>query len=364
MNDDIDKDISFDSNNICHHCQRFDKLIETRVFEGKEAENKLNKTISKIKNKGKGKKYDCVIGVSGGVDSTYVAFLTKKLGLRPLAVHLDNGWNSELAVQNLKNTLDKLDIDLYTHILNWDEFKKLQLAFLYASTPDGEIPSDHAIFATLWKIADRFNIKYIISGMNFRTESISIPNWAYGHSDWFYIKDVFKKYSKNKLEDYPHFTPIYLFYLTFIRRIKTISILNYVDYKKADAMRILTQELGWKYYGGKHFESIYTRFFQGYILPKKFNIDKRYIHLSDLINSNQITRGEALNLIEEPPYPEELQINDMEYVKKKLDLTDDEFETIMNKQIRNFRSFKNIYRIVNIMKNVVNFMRKKGIYPK
>ena len=310
------------------------------------------------------KQNDFQIGVSGGGDSTYVAYLTKKLGLKPLAVHLDNGWDSELAVQNLKNTLEKLNIDLYTHILNWDEFKKLQLAFLYGSTPDGEIPTDHAIFATLWNVANKLNIKYIISGMNFRTESMSIPNWAYGHSDWIYIKDVYKKFSRDKLREFPHFTPMYLFYLTFIRRIKTISLLNYVDYNRESAMKILTEELKWQYYGGKHYESIYTRFYQGYILPKKFNIDKRYIHLSDLINSKQISRKKALSLIKQPTYSSELQLSDMDYVKKKLELSDDEFEKIMNKKIRNFKSFRNIYKVVHFMKNVVNFMRKKGIYPK
>jgi len=207
--------------------------------------------------------YDCIIGVSGGVDSSYVAYVVRQLGLRPLAVHLDNGWDSELAVSNIKNFLNKLDIDLYTHVLDWEEFKQLQIAFLEASTPDSEVPTDHAIMAVLYKEAAKRNIQYIILGVNTVTEAIHAPRWSYGHNDWRYIKSVNRLFGKIKLKRFPHFSLFNLIYYSIIKRIKIVRILDFVNYKKQEAMRILQDELYWKPYGGKHYESIYTRFFQG-----------------------------------------------------------------------------------------------------
>ncbi|HPH99331.1 MAG TPA: N-acetyl sugar amidotransferase [Chitinophagaceae bacterium] len=230
--DSSDPDISFDEKGICNHCHRYDGLINTRVFHGDVAKAQLEKVTEQIKKRAKGKEYDCLIGVSGGVDSTYVAYLVKQLGLRALAVHFDNGWNSELAVSNIEKTLKKLSIDLYTYVIDWEEFKSLQISFLKASTPDGEVPTDHAINALLFQIAAKHNIKYIISGMNFATESMSVPAWAYGHSDWKYIKGVHKKFSAIKLKQYPHFSLLKLFYFTFIKRIQVLAILNYIEYNK------------------------------------------------------------------------------------------------------------------------------------
>jgi GMP synthase PP-ATPase subunit len=183
-------------------------MFSTRVANGEAGKVVLDRLVNKIKLEGKGNDYDCIVGVSGGVDSTYVAWMVKKLGLRPLAVHLDNGWNSELAVKNIEQVLTKLGIDLLTHVLDWEEFRDLQLSFLKASTPDGEIPSDHAISALLWREAVKRNVKYIISGMNFTTESIYVPDWAYGHSDWKYIKAIHSKFGKVKLRSYQHFSLI------------------------------------------------------------------------------------------------------------------------------------------------------------
>ena len=316
------------------------------------------------KSRTKSSKYDVAIGISGGVDSSYVAYLVKKLGLRPLAVHLDNGWDSDLAVTNIKNLLEKLKIDLITNVINWEEFKDLQISFLKSSTTDGDIPTDHAIFATLWKTADKYDIKYIISGMNYATESMSVTDWSYGHSDWRYIKDIHSKFGSKKLKTYPHFTPLYLAYITFIRKIKSISILNYIDYKKESAVETLKSELNWRPYKGKHHESIYTRFYHGYYLLKKFNVDKRYAHLSDLINAGQMTRKKALVEIKKPTYPEEMQKEDLNYVLKKLNLSKEEYQKILNSPNRTFREFKNIYSIVKLMKKTVNLLRSKNIYPR
>jgi N-acetyl sugar amidotransferase len=360
----VDTKIHFDENGICNHCHRYDELLSTRVVSGEERTCALNKLVYKIQKSGKRHDYDCIIGVSGGVDSTYVAYLVKELGLRPLAVHFDNGWNSELAVKNVERVMKKLDIDLFTYVVDWEEFRSLQVAFLNASTPDGEIPTDHAIFALLWREAAKRNIKYIISGMNFTTESISVPEWSYGHSDWRYIKNVYSRFGSAKLKTYPRFSFAYLFYVNILRRIRTVSILNYVNYNKDEVMTLLQNKLGWEYYGGKHHESIYTRFYQGYVLPRKFGIDKRYGHCSDLINAGQMTREDALKEVKEAPYPKEVQQQDLIYVAKKMRLSIDEFSEIMKAPVKSFRDYKHSYDIVQFLRRTVNRLRGAGLYPK
>jgi N-acetyl sugar amidotransferase len=362
--DTSDTNISFDEYGICIHCKSYQERLSSRVYNSSEREEKLTKLIKEIKKKSLNKEYDCIIGVSGGVDSTYVAYLTIKLGLRPLAIHFDNGWNSELAVSNIEKVLKKLDIDLLTFVIDWDEFKDLQKSFLYASTPDGEIPTDHAINSLLFREASKRNINYILNGMNFATESIVVKSWAYGHSDWTYIRDVHRKFGKIKLKNYPYYNMFSLFYWTFIKRIKVVSILNYIEYNKNEVMDILQKDLDWVYYGGKHYESVYTRFFQGFILPNKFGIDKRKGHLSDLINSGQINRDDALIELDKEIYPQNLFKGDFVFVKKKLSLTDEDFENIMNTPIKNFKHFKNIDRKIELLKKFVNYLRLNNLYSK
>ena len=365
MNNHVNKEIKFDSQGLCHHCKRYDALVEKRMVRVDERASALEGLVAKIKKAGAGHDYDCIVGVSGGVDSTYVAWLTKELGLRPLAIHLDNGWNSELAVSNIEKVLNGLNIDLITRVLDWEEFKELQVSFLKSSTPDGEIPTDHAIFATLWKTAAKYKIRYIISGMNFATESISVPNWSYGHSDWRYVKSIQSKFGTKKIKNYPHFSFFDLLWINLIKRVRTVSILNYVNFDKSDAMKFLQDELGWIYYGGKHYESIYTRFWQGYVLPKKFEIDKRYGHLSDLINSGQLSREDALKLASIPSYPSpELEEADRQFVMKKLGITEEDFQAYMKAPIRSFREFPNNFTTVARLKLIVNWMRSKKLYPK
>lgn len=362
--DTTDPEIVFDSEGVCNHCKRYDELLDKRVFEGEEADNKLESVISSIKKGGRNKEYDCIIGVSGGVDSTYVAYLTKKLGLNPLAIHFDNGWNSELAVKNIEKTLDKLGIDLYTFVIDWPTFKDLQLSFLKASTPDGEIPTDHAINALLFREANKRGIKYIINGMNFATESMAVPSWSYGHSDWKYIKAVHKRFGSKSLKNYPKYTFINLAYWTFIKRIEVVSILNYMEYNKDEVMKILENKLDWVYYGGKHYESVYTRFYQGYILPEKFNIDKRKGHLSDLIRSGQISREEALKKLDEPIYDEDLLRQDKIFVMKKFKLSEDEFDKLMQLPVKSYKDYPNSAKTVEKIKTFVNTLRQKGLYSK
>ena len=335
--DTSDPEITFDKEGICNHCKLYDRNSKY-LFSEKE----LEKEVEKIKQNGKGKKYDCIIGVSGGVDSTMVAYLTKKFGLRPLAVHLDNGWDSELAVSNIEKILKKLDIDLYTYVLDWEEFKDLQLSFLKASVANAEIPTDHAIAAVLYNTAINKGVNYIITGGNIVTEGIIPESWGYHARDLKHLEAVHRRFGKTKLKDFPKLGLIKWAYGTFIKKIKVIPILNYVPYIKKDAKEFIQKEIGWRDYGLKHYESIYTRFFQGYILPRKFGFDKRRAHLSSLINSGQITREEALKEMEKNPYPsEELLKEDKEYVIKKLGLTEKEFEDIMAQKVKSYKDYPN-----------------------
>ncbi len=325
--DTTDPDIRFDADGVCNHCHEYDRRVREEVFTGEDGRRRLQAIAEKIKRDGAGNQYDCVIGVSGGVDSTFVAYKVKQLGLRPLAVHLDNGWDSELAVNNIHKTLETLGIALYTHVIDWEEFRDLQVAFLKASTPDSEIPSDHAIVSLVYQMAEKTNVRYVIIGRNVRTETHVAPAWSMGHFDWKYIRSVHDQFGTVPLETFPHRTRLQE--LRYREKQRWVSILNYVDYVKKDAMDILQREIGFAYYGSKHYESIYTRFFQGYILPRKFGYDKRKGHLSSLICSGEMTREEALQELEKPPYPLDMQEADRVYVIKKLGLTEDEFERIM-----------------------------------
>jgi N-acetyl sugar amidotransferase len=361
--DTTDPDIQFDENGVCNHCRGYEEKARSYLRTGPKGQAELNRLVEEIKAKGKGKEYDCVLGVSGGVDSTYVAYTLKNLGLRPLAVHMDNGWDAELAVSNIEKFLNQLDIDLYTYVLDWEEFKDLQLAFLKASVSDAEIPTDHAIAAVLYQVASERNIKYIISGSNLVTEGILPNSWTYGVNDWRYIKSVHHIFGSRKLKRYPHYSFLDLLYYIFVKRIQLIRILNYIPYNKEQAIDVLENQLSWRNYGGKHYESIYTRFFQGYILPKKFNIDKRQAHLSTLICSGQITREEALAEMQNPAYAGYMLEEDMEYVLKKLELAEDEFEHLMSLPTKSYKDYRTYLSLRNVIRKVGigNFARRLGL---
>lgn len=328
--DTSDAEITFDAEGVCKHCLLYDEVIKQHVFPNEEGARRLEMIVAAIKAEGAGKRYDCIIGLSGGVDSTYVAYLVKKLGLRPLAVHLDNGWNTEIAVGNIERIVKILSIDLYTEVLDWEEFRRLQLAFLRASTPDSEIPTDHAIVSTLYRAAIKHGVRYIIGGSNFATEQMIPRTWSHGHDDWRYIRTLNRMFGGKPLKTYPHYTFFEKRYeFRFLRRFQNVLILNYIDYDKFKAIELMKNELGWVSYGGKHHESIYTRFYQSYILPKKFGADKRRPHLSCLVNDGRITRDEALASLQQPPVDEELVEQDRQFVVKKLGITSDEFAAIM-----------------------------------
>jgi N-acetyl sugar amidotransferase len=358
-----DPDVSFDKKGVCNYYYEYKEKAKIRLVDPNESSRKVAEIVEAIKNSGRRKMYDCVIGVSGGVDSTYTAYKVKEeLGLKPLAIHFDNGWNSELAVSNIEKVLKNLEIDLYTYVVNWEEFKDIQLSFLKASTPDGEIPTDHAILAILYRIAAEQNIKYIVTGNNFRTEGVMPPSWAYGHIDWKYIKSVQKLFGKSKIRTFPHLTLSRFLHFTFIKRIQLVSILNYFEYDRPQAMELLQQKLGWNYYGGKHHESVYTKFYQSYILPRKFNIDKRKLHLSTLIFAGLMDRETALAKMTEPAYPLTEVNQDREFVIKKFGLTDAEFESIMNAPPKSFHNYPNSFAIHKKFRSILAYLRRKGLY--
>jgi len=325
--DTSDPEITFDQNNVCNHCLNYRKRAAKELKDRKE----LQELVCKIKKKGWGKKHDCLIGLSGGVDSSTVAFLLFELGLRPLAINLDNGWNAGQSERNIAKIVRHLNLDLITYKLDWIEFSDLQKAFLKASVVNAEIPTDHAIMALLFKTAVKNKIKYVISGGNIVTEAVMPDSWGYDSKDLKYLKSVYKRFGTGELESFPVLSNFDWIYNAFFRKIKCIPILNYTDYSRESAKHRLKQEIGWEDYGLKHGESIYTRFFQNYILPKKFGIDKRRAHFSNLICSGQMTREKALEEIKKTPYENwELEQKEKNYVINKLGFEDQEFERIMS----------------------------------
>jgi len=327
--DETVSDIKFDENGVCNYCtEYFDEINKLNLNE-LQKEDLLKKVLREIKKEGKNKDYDCILGVSGGLDSSYLLYHAVKLGLKPLAVHLDNGWDSELSISNIEKLVKTLNVDLYTHVIDWEEFKDLEIAFIKANVIDIEMLTDHAIIATLYKTAFDRKIKYILAGTNVASEGMRMPpGWIHLKLDLRNIKAISKKYgNEKKLKTFPMIGLAKYLKYRFIDGIKWVSLLNYLTYNRDEAIQIMNQEIGWRNYERKHYESLFTRFYQGYILPKKFNVDKRKLHYSTLICSGQMTRDEAYKLMENDPYSDEQILKeDKEYVLKKLGLTNEEFE--------------------------------------
>lgn len=323
--------ISFDDSGLCNFCQNYDKLASRFInIPKEELLVQLDVIVSKIKRLGSKSKYDCILGLSGGVDSSYLAYLAKELGLRPLLVHFDNGWNSELAVKNIENIVKILGYDLRTYVFNWEEFKDLQRSYFLSGVVDIEVPTDYLIFAVLNKIASKEGIKYILSGYNYATEFGMPEGWNFKNKfDDKNLRDIHAKFGKVELLDFPRFGRFQRFYYEKVLGIETVALLNYIDYNKAKVKEVIKNKLSWSDYGGKHFESIFTRFYQGYVLPTKFGIDKRRAHWSALICSGQALREDAIQNLLEPPYSLTSQMEDYEYIIKKLGFTKEEFESMM-----------------------------------
>lgn len=360
--DTSDVDISFDEQGYCNHCINYFDRIHHRMYRGDESDQELKQITQKIISAGKGRKYDCVLGVSGGIDSSYAAYICHKLGLRTLLVHLDNGWNSDTSVKNIKYIADKLGFDYESFVLDWDEFKDIQLAFLKASIPEIETPTDIAIPAALHRIAAKYNVKHIISGGNFATEGILPKTWHYDAKDLRYLKCIQRNFGKKKLKKFPLFGWRQEAYYKLVKGIKIIYLLNYLPYKKDDAMHILEKELDWKYYGGKHYESKYTGFVQSYILPVKFNIDYRRATFSTQICAGEMKRELALHQLKEKSYIEEQILIEREYICKKLGITLSEFQDVMNTPPKIYRDYTNNEKRLEFIYNLYRKWFKKPNY--
>ena len=347
--DTSDSEITFNENGYCNHCLEYFENTSKRTYRGKETDQILAQLVEKIKKTGKNKKYDCVLGLSGGIDSCYSAYIARQLGLRVLTVHLDNGWNSETAVKNIKYVAGKLGFDYQSYVLDWEEFKDLQLSFLKASVPEAETPTDIAILAALHKVAAKYNIKYIISGGNFVTEGILPKSWHYDAKDEKYLKSIHKLFGTKKLKTFPTFGFLKEMYYKFIKGIKIIYLLNYIPYSKKEAMKVIEKELDWKYYGGKHYESKYTGFLQSYILPEKFNIDYRLATFSTQICAGEMTREEALTELKNKPYDPEKVYEEKEYVSKKLGISVNEFNEIMKTPKKTHYDYPNNQKILEFI---------------
>lgn len=324
MDNIADPDITFDDKGVCNYYYEYLTAEKEFVKKGNQGEQEVNKIIAEIKADGKGKEYDCILGVSGGVDSTYLAYLAAQAGLRVLCVHFDNGWNSELAVMNIENIVNKCGFKLYTYVIDWNEFRDIQRSYFKANVIDIEAVTDIAIFSALDILCKQFRIKHIIDGRNVVTEVTLPPSWiCKNHSN---LRDIQKKFGTMPLKSYPLMNPIRRRIVAKSKPFKSWPLLNCVHYDKKEAKKIIIEKLGWRDYGGKHYESVFTRFYQGYILPTKFHVDKRKAHLSNLIFSKQLNKQEALEELKQPIYPQELFETDYSFAIKKLGFTNQEFQ--------------------------------------
>jgi len=343
--------IFFDDNGVSNYAHMLEDLIQ-EYPRGEKGKNDWAKIVDKVKQKGKNKKYDCIIGISGGTDSSYLLHLAKEYNLKPLAVNLDNGWNSEISVKNIKKLTSDLNIDLETYVIDYEEMKDILRSYIRASFPWIDVPTDMAIQAVLYKIASREKIKYIFNGADFRSEGKQPVEWTY--SDSRQLKYIFKTFGSGKLKTFPYLTFTKLFYLGFVKRIKVYRPFYYLEYQKKNAQAFLSQQYGWEYYGGHHHENVFTKFAISYWLPKKFNIDKRLITLSAQILSGEINRTEALNMLFTQSYDSNTIVRDINYVLKKLNIKESEFEKIMLSENKYYFNYPSNYKIRTL---IIKFLK-------
>ena len=357
--DTSDPEISFDQQGICNHCRGFDEFIKGRWYPSEEGRNKLKSIVDAIKADGKSKEYDCALGLSGGVDSSFLAYKAKELGLRPLVIHVDAGWNSELAVNNIERICKALEFDLHTHVVDWEQMKDLQLAFLRSGTANQDIPQDHAFFGALYSYVIKKNIRYVLNGSNIATESILPSSWGYNAMDAKFLKAVHRQFGTQPLKGYPTVSFFrYHIYFPYIRRLRVIRMLNYMTYNKEEVKKILINELGWKDYGAKHYESRFTKFFQAYFLPTRFGYDKKRAHLSSLIVSGQLSREAALEEMETTRYPQNELDEDRAYVLKKLGISEKEFEHYLNMPHKTFLDYPNSAKLLKQFVALPQYIRR------
>ena len=357
--DTSDSKITFDEHGVCDHCNDFRNNVLPKWHYDEKGRKELQAIVDKIKKEGAGKEFDCLLGMSGGVDSSYMLHLAvKEFGLRPLVFHVDGGWNSELAVHNIQSMVDQLGLDLYTEVINWEEMKDFQLAYFKTGMPNIDVPQDHAFIATLYNFAYKYNIKYILNGGNIATEGIRNPlEYYYYGTDMKQIKYIRQHFCANKMETYPFSSILrHKIYLRYIRGIKVVKMLDNMPYNKAEALNFLHEEYGWTPYPQKHFESRFTKFLEGYWLPERFGFDPRRIQFSSLIVSGQMTRDEAIELLKKTAYDPETIEDDFKYIASKLSITTDELQGYFTMKKKFYWDYPNQMRMFNIGASILRYL--------
>lgn len=357
--DTTDTKITFDEKGVCDHCNDFYKNVLPNWHTDEKGRNELEAIVAKIKREGKGKEFDCILGMSGGVDSSYLLHLAvTELGLKPLVFHVDGGWNSEIAVNNIQVMVDKLGLDLYTEVINWEEMKDLQLAYFKSGVPHLDLPQDHAFIATLYDFADKYKIKYILNGGNISTECVRNPmDWLYYGTDMAQIRDIIRQFGTIKMKTYP-FSPIlrHKFYLRYIKGVQVIKPLNYMPYLKENAVKLLADTYGWKPYPQKHFESRFTKFYEGYWLPERFGFDTRKTQYSSLILTEQMSRDEALKRLKKTAYDPATIDDEFNYIATKLGITAEELRGYFNMEKKFYWDYKNYVSMFVIGAKVLKYI--------
>ncbi len=357
--DTSDPEISFDADGVCNHCIEFDAVTRKQWYPDERGQALWSGQVEQIKREGQGKPYDSILGLSGGVDSSYLALKIHEAGLRPLVVHVDAGWNSELAVANIEKIVKHCNFDLHTHVINWEDMRDLHLAYLKSGVANQDVPQDHAFFASMYHFAVNNGIRTIFSGGNTATEGVFPSSWHGSAMDAINLKAIHKRFGSRKLKSYPTIGFFeYYFYFPFVRKMRTVRPLNYMRYDKQSAIDELEQKFGWRSYGRKHGESLFTKLFQNYYLPRKFGYDKRLPHYSSLIVSGQMTREAALAALVEPLYdPVELE-TDLNYFCKKLRITRDELEKILAQPSHHHTDFPTWQRHQKLAKSAQKLLER------
>lgn len=356
--DTRDPRITFDANGICDYCNNFNATIKPNWHTDQRGESELMALAEKIKAHGRGKDFDCIIGLSGGLDSSYAAYIAKeKMGLRPLLFHVDAGWNTDQAVGNIEKLVDGLGLDLYTEVVNWEEMKDLQTAFLRSQIADQDLPQDAAFFSGLYKFAREHRIKYVLTGANYSTECCREPEeWGgYPGIDKTLFTDIHRRFGTRPLKSFP-LTDILIYKILYQRLLgmEVVKPLNLVPYIKKDAEDTLEQKFGWKRFKHKHHESRFTRFYEDYWMPRKFGYEKRRAHFSSLIMTGQMTRDAALERISRPELDEQFLKGEFEYVANKLDLTVEQLQEIFEGENKTYHSYRNKRFLIGVGSRVMS----------
>jgi N-acetyl sugar amidotransferase len=348
--DTSDSNISFDERMWCDYCRNYHQNILPHWHPDERGEQQLAREAEEIRRDGKGRDHDCLIGISGGVDSSYLTYIAKeKMGLRPLLLHVDAGWNSQEAVNNIERIVDCLGVDLHTEVVDWLEMQDLQLAFFKAQVPHLDTPQDHAFFAGLYNFAAKHKFRHILTGANYSTECVREPlEWHYHASDLRQLKDIHRRFGSRPLKNFPT-ADIFTFklYYRYVKGVRVHKPLNYVPYTKEEAMQLMVDRFGWQRYSHKHYESRFTRFYEGYWLPTKFGYDKRRAHFSSLILTGQMTRDQALARMSKPAYDEDTIADDFEYIATKLDMTVADLRELEKGPNRSYRDYANAMPLIN-----------------